>query len=85
MSDVFPQPRPYVAGVDQRGKVVQEFTRQAFGGLSKRELYAAFALQAMIREEIDPRQDCFNARTEAAVQYADALIAELAKPQEARS
>lgn len=47
------------------------------GGLTKRELFAAMAMQGIAA---DP--NCFNAKTCAknAVEWADALIAELSKP-----
>ena len=48
-----------------------------YGGLTKRELFAAMAMQGMLADHTcDAEPDAF---AEVAVNYADALIAELNK------
>ena len=52
-------------------------------GLSKRELFAAMAMQGMITNPVamiaNPDETYFEVRAKHSVFYADALIAELAK------
>ena len=52
-------------------------------GLSKRELFAALAMQALIINPVVPEQIESVNITEHAVRMADALLAELAKNPEA--
>ena len=60
---VFPQPDPH----GERGSL---------GGLSKRELFAAMAMQAILTAD---RDASFTSTAFDAARYADALIAELTK------
>ena len=74
MSDsVFPYDAPSILG-----------GTQAVGGLTRRELLAAMAMQGILSGENDARfsskDEAVRAVTEMAVEFSDALLAELSKP-----
>ena len=54
-------------------------------GLTKRELFAAMAMQGQLTSAADCDDSSCEGIAKWAVNYADALLAELAKPQEPTS
>lgn len=51
-------------------------------GLTKREYFAAMAMQGLCANGHSWEEDCSNSRASRAVTQADALITELNKPQQ---
>lgn len=54
---------------------------QMLGGLTKRELFAAMAMQGLVLYEYQGQQPPPNVIARWSVAQADALLAELAKPR----
>ncbi len=85
---VFPE-RRLVGVVDPKsGDLVNEIQGPMGPGLTKRELFAAMAMQGILANEGPASNDDPKARAGdigRAVAYADALLAELARPQEGGS
>lgn len=103
MSDhVFPQPKLFVTGKYGDGTVASEWSKQLFGGLTKRELFAAMAMQGLVSRDCQGEklillayagtndldaatqiafQKLARSTAASAINHADALIAELSKPQ----
>ncbi len=71
---VFPQPS-WAPNQDS----IMGWFGPAHGGITKRELFAGFAMQALIHELAYLDKNPAKEFAEAAVEFADALIAELAK------
>lgn len=71
----FPSDHTIVSHVDEQG----EAYRKPAIGLTKREYFAAMAMQGLCANSIPGSHHGFLRTAEEAVRYADALLADLAK------